>query len=134
MLFWILPLFSKFNLWDHYLSFSLYSNQTNYYYLNVKNTSISEIPEIFQSYITNDINNITDGILIDINKWTLAEINVPFYPETRVFRIFSKSFCDLSLINDEFLYIEKQPPLRNKSFTRFSCNNIINAPSKQIMK
>jgi len=129
LLFWILPLLNIFNLWDHYLSFSLYSDQTNYYYINVKTESKTEIDKSLTPFIIDKsssyipyIEHISGDLFIDINKWSLTELNVPFYPESRVFNSFSKKFCELLLIEESYLYIEKQAPLKNRAFSSFSCN------------
>lgn len=129
LLFWALPLLSIFNLWDHYLSFSLYSDQTNYYYINVKTDSKTEINNQLIPFIIDKsspykthITHISDGVFIDVNQWSLNELKVPFYPQNRVFKIFIKRFCELSLIKNDYLFIEKQAPLKNKAFSSFSCH------------
>ncbi len=82
VMFGILPALSLFNLWDSYLSFALYSG------------------------------NVSEGRILsktldqtEIYHWSYRELNVPPYPEARIFKQVARRLCkedpDLKLIIQE---------------------------------
>lgn len=86
VLFGLAPLLSFFNLWDSYLSSSLYTANKNRGTLHVSETLIDKLPAKIQEYAT-------DEGAIDISDWSFGELNVPPYPEIRIFKNIGGSLC-----------------------------------------
>jgi uncharacterized membrane protein YphA (DoxX/SURF4 family) len=105
LLVWLFPLFNVRGFWDHYPSFSFYSNKTSQYYIAVKNTSTAQTDKPMQQYFVT-MNGLNDGKVIEMNHWALSELNVPFYPELRVFKKASQKFYDHYKGADSVLFLE----------------------------
>jgi hypothetical protein len=88
LLFGVLPLLSFFGLWDSYLSSALYSGNTEQAVILVSPADVSRFPAL-----TPYIWQKTPPFFLDINRWSYGELNVPVYPERRVFRQVAKSVC-----------------------------------------
>jgi uncharacterized membrane protein YphA (DoxX/SURF4 family) len=119
----ILPFLNFANKWDSYLSFSLYSDKISLHYVAIEKTQLDKIDVRLHKYFVN-INGLSGGEIIDINKWSTGELNVPFYPETRVFRDVCKSFCKLGIEPGKIYFLEFQQPLRNQKFQRYTCDDL----------
>jgi len=89
-LFVVMPLFSFFNLWDSYLSSSLYSGNVAQAIIIMSEPVKNRLPAGVQHYCLRS----SDGreVLI-INKWSYEELNVPSYPEPRVFKNIARQIC-----------------------------------------
>jgi hypothetical protein len=80
----ILPLFSFFDKWDHYLSFNLYSGNTKALVICVADPQQYSVLEKYKSATKN--NKYCEGAyLVDANKWAMNELSVPVIPEDRVY-------------------------------------------------
>lgn len=89
ILFGALPLLSFFNLWDSYLSASLYSGDFPVAVIRFNDRVRKQLPPEVQDYVDNGNGEWT----INPMKWSLRELNVPAYPEPRVFKRIGKSVC-----------------------------------------
>lgn len=74
---WILPLLNLFNLWPTYLSFSTFSGNTNNGSLYISDYTQTILPEEMGSLVRNNS--------LDIKEWSMKELNVPAFPEKKVF-------------------------------------------------
>ena len=90
ILFALLPALSFFNLWDHYLSSSLYSGNRNSGAIYVSDDVFDRLPEQIQDYVTEGEPNRNR---LSINNWSLGELNVPSYPEIRIYKNVAKQIC-----------------------------------------
>jgi hypothetical protein len=90
ILFGALPLLSFFDLWDSYLSASLYSGHLPVAVIRFNDKVRERLPPEVQNYVENG-----SGGEWSINpmRWSLRELNVPAYPESRVFKRIGKSVC-----------------------------------------
>jgi hypothetical protein len=88
LLFGVLPLLSFCGLWDSYLSSALYSGNTEQAVILISPADLSWFPGL-----TPYIWQKTKPFFLDINRWSYGELNVPVYPEPRVFRQLAKSVC-----------------------------------------
>ena len=120
LLVWIFPALNFFGYWDHYLSFSLYSDKPSNYYIAVEKGEIDKIDKRFENYFAN-IPGLQGGELIDVNKWSYSELNVPFYPEMRLFKKLSKTFCELGIDEDKLVFLELSYSGHATHYTRFTC-------------
>jgi hypothetical protein len=121
VLVWIFPILNLFGIWDHYLSFSLYSNKVSKFYVAIEKSQLRKIDKRFENYFAN-IGNLEGGQLIDIDKWALAELNVPFYPETRVFKKLSHTFCEFGIDVDKLVFLEMSTSHGKSVSSSFVCN------------
>ncbi len=120
VLVWIFPIFSFFGYWDHYLSFSLYSDKPSNYYIAVEQTELHKINKRFENYFAK-IPGLQGGQIIDVNKWAYFELNVPFYPENRVLRKLSREFCELNIDEDRLVFLELFYLNRKPHYNTFTC-------------
>jgi hypothetical protein len=120
MLVWIAPIFNLLGYWDHYLSFSLYSNKPSIFYVAVAESELHKIDKRFSNYFAR-IRGLQGGAIIEIDKWAISELNVPFYPETRSFKKLSENFCGLGIDDDKLVFLELSYQNREPYYTRFTC-------------
>jgi len=90
VLFAIMPIFSLFNLWDDYLSVALYSGNINSGVMYMDDDAFDRLPPAVAAFVTDEGKNL-DGL--DINDWSYGELNVPAYPESRIFRNVARQVC-----------------------------------------
>ncbi|MDQ3833954.1 MAG: hypothetical protein M3315_10020 [Actinomycetota bacterium] len=91
LLFGLMPLFSFFDLWDAYLSASLYSANTKSATIYVSEAEKNNLPKKIRDLALKSEANGTN--ILSITDWSWEELNVPFYPESRVFRNVAKHVC-----------------------------------------
>lgn len=82
----IMPALSFFGWWDDYLSASLYSGTSADAFLLFSEAGAAKIPPNIQPYIQRR----PDRIGIDVTRWALTDLNVPPYPEIRVYRALAR--------------------------------------------
>ena len=85
-----LPALSLAGSWDNYLSWALYSgnkDQATYY---ITDALYDRLPEEAQDYVYEDEAG-TDRL--DIYEWSWDELNVPVYPERRIYLAIAKWVC-----------------------------------------
>jgi len=116
----IMPLLNFVKAWDDYLSFSLYSDKTHRFYIAIQEDEVSKLDHRYQPYFV-QIEGMQGGEMIDVNEWSMEELNVPFYPETRLFKKLSRSFCTLGIPDEKIIFIEYERPVRNNVFSSFGC-------------
>lgn len=107
----VLPSLNFIGKWDAYLSFSFYSAKIKNYYIVVKDNDTSKNDtDLYKEYFR-DIEGVSGGKIIDLNQWSYKELNVPFYPEKRIFNKVATLFCTDKLKNEDFLFITFDLPL-----------------------
>jgi hypothetical protein len=89
ILFGLLPLLSFFNLWDSYLSSSLYSGDFQVAVIHVNDKVRERLPAAVQNYAE----GVDGEWSINPVRWSVRELNVPPYPEPRVFKKIARSIC-----------------------------------------
>ena len=89
----ILPAFSYAGLWDNYLSSSLYSGRLPEMVLCIKDSV--EINRLKPYTSKRDTYNLCNsGTLVNIQTWAMGEMNVPPYPEMRVYKKIKKNWLN----------------------------------------
>lgn len=81
-LFCFMPVLSFFNVWDSYLSASLYSGNTSSGIIYMTDDVRAKLPKDIEQYVQGGYNQNT----IAIKAWSMQELGVPGYPEKRVFK------------------------------------------------
>jgi hypothetical protein len=120
---WLAPLLNVIGYWDNYLSFALYSDKLNSYYIAIEQNELAKIDKRLAKYFA-DVKGLSGGQLIDLNKWSLAELNVPFNPEKRIFKKVASSFCKLQISNEKLIFIECGQPLTKQNIQSFTCSDL----------
>ena len=91
VLFGLLPVLSFFNLWDHYLSSALYSGNRTSGIVYLSDDVFDRLPDTIEDYVYEDEPNRNQ---LNINDWSLGELNVPSYPEVRIYKNVARKICD----------------------------------------
>jgi uncharacterized membrane protein YphA (DoxX/SURF4 family) len=103
--FWVLPAFSFADAWDAYLSASLYSKNIKQAAVKIAPEAAARMPQDIRARID------TEGLLW-LMDWSLDELNVPAYPEERVFRRVAAVLCVYSRTPDDVvLIVAAKPPV-----------------------
>ncbi len=89
VLFGVMPAFSLFGLWGQNLSAALYSGNVARAEFTVSERVARRLPPRVQQKLRPAL----DGLRLDINHWSYAELNVPAYPSERVFRRAADALC-----------------------------------------
>jgi hypothetical protein len=88
----IAPALSLFGAWDHYPSWALYTGVRNEAVIYVRDALFDRLPVGIQAYVYEDAGVNT----LDIYEWSDDELNVPVYPEVRVYLGIAKTLCRYS--------------------------------------
>lgn len=99
LFFGVLPALSFIDLWDSYLSSALYSGNTDQAVVYVSPAVIDRLPVAIRSHIWQS----SQPFFLDINRWAYGELNVPVYPEPRIYRNVTRQIC---------AYAEGSPDIR----------------------
>ena len=89
ILFAILPPLSLFGLWDSYLSSALYSGNNYRGVIYITQPVMDRLPVALHEYVWTDV----QPMFLDTTLWAYGELNVPVYPEPRVFRRITEQIC-----------------------------------------
>lgn len=88
-LFGILPVLSFAGFWDAYLSAALYSGNTYQAVIYMDPSTVYVLPPEIRPAIWQQ----SRPFFLDINRWAYQELNVPAYPEPRVYRVVAERVC-----------------------------------------
>jgi hypothetical protein len=106
LLFGVLPAFSLVGLWDSYLSLALFSGNTQQAVIYLDNPVIDQIPAPIRPHIWQE----NEPYFLDINRWSYGELNVPVYPEPRIYRAVARQICKYGRnLSDIKLIIREKP-------------------------
>jgi hypothetical protein len=124
ILFLIMPALSFLHLWDSYLSGSLYSGNTLVGALFLNGTPPEALPPKSRRYIESDT---SVGPGVDFADWSYGELNVPPYPERRVFKRITGDLCQEPAARSGLqLAIYEYPSLfsRSRDRTIYGCDSL----------
>jgi len=110
----IFPLLSFFGYWDNFLSGSIYSGNSPFLSICIKDDS--KIPEL-QPYLERiDYNKICDGDrLLYVQNWGMQEMQIVSYPEMRAYKKFKEQWIKkYPLVNARFYLIYFTDSTNNK--------------------
>jgi len=89
LLFGIMPAFSLLDRWDSYLSAALYSGNTTQAVIYVSPGVMARLPASIRPHVWQS----TQPFFLDINRWSYGELDVPVYPEPRIYRKVAERIC-----------------------------------------
>lgn len=123
----LLPVLSFFGLWDMYLSGALYSGNAEIAVMRIDENLFENLPpkarqSVFQTQSTNDK-------ILPFFEWSIAELNVPAYPEQRISKQIAREVCKSA--NDKSkveLILKERPVIWDGSYnvTRLNCAELEN--------
>lgn len=90
VLFGALPALSFVNCWDAYLSGALYSANVKSGAIYVTEAVRDALPEGVRPYVERDD---LGRLVLRPSSWSSGEMNVPVYPEVRVFKAVARAVC-----------------------------------------
>lgn len=106
VLFGVLPFLHRFDLWDLYLSSSLYSAMNSTARIFMTRAVAEKLPPDMKTYL------ITDGqtYALDFTPYTMGELNVPEYPEPRFYKAMARRICALADNPNDVVLLIVEPP------------------------
>ena len=90
VLFTAAPLLSFVNLWDNYLSWALYAGNKNTASLYISDAVDDKLPEVIEKFTREENPNLYE---LNISGWSEGEMNVPAYPEPRIYKNVARTIC-----------------------------------------
>ncbi len=123
VLVFVFPVLNFGQLWDHYLSFNMYSGKNNILYVAIEENELEKLPYNFQDAFI-EMEGLAGGKIININQWAMNELNVPVPPEDRIFKEISRLFCGLGIPPDKMSCLVFEQPVTANIFKAISCKEI----------
>lgn len=117
--FFALPLLSFFGKWDAYLSFKLYSGNTQSAEIQLGEDDMARLPSEWRAQV--------NGPYISLSQWSMAVNNVPAYPEERYFKSVMKNLCGyFSPETESRLRVHQRPDWQTGATTDvvYSCADV----------
>jgi hypothetical protein len=93
LLFAVAPVLSLFNIWDSYLSFALYSGNKNVATIHMTDAAAGRLPDDVREYLTESGPKSNE---LGVSDWSWGELNVPPYPEIRIFKRIGRAICSVA--------------------------------------
>ena len=118
-----LPLLNLAGRWDHYLSFSLYAAKTHHLFIAIEETEAKKLNGRYDNYMVM-LPGMGGGRIIGADAWSMAELHVPVYPETRIFDRIARQFCRHNIPEGKMVFMECQLPLSQNALQTFGCDLI----------
>lgn len=120
LFFVIAPALSFFNLWDHYLSSALYAGNRNSARIYVTDSMADRLPDAIQQHTTVEAGSEMDEI--ELYEWSMGELNVPPYPEPRIYRNIARHLCAYAQkSSDVTLVIQRRRVLAGGGDSVYTC-------------
>jgi hypothetical protein len=90
VLFTVAPALSFFGFWDHYLSSAMYASNENHGLIYISDKIFDRLPDGIADYVRVETPELDS---IDIGEWSANEMNVPPYPEVRIYKNVARKIC-----------------------------------------
>jgi hypothetical protein len=122
-LFGFLPALSFFGLWDSYLSMALYSGNTHQAVIYVTPEVIDRLPAAVRPHIWQK----SSPFFLDVNRWSYGDLNVPLYPEPRIYKNVTRAFCESAGHSPDIkLRIKSKPKILSAARTSeyYDCDHL----------
>lgn len=117
----VMPVLNPVGLWDNYLSFKLYSGNNGYFCVGLGKDQYRKIDTELHGYFW-QVQEPRGKYWLLLNKWALDELNVPFYPEMRTFKIVSRSFCNGDIPPEKLEFVRYPPDFGRDGAEIFGCD------------
>lgn len=118
----VMPGLSFLGDWDEYASWALYSGDTAQAAVIIDPAALDVLPDIVRRNTWQQ----SRPMFIDLNRWSYEELQVPSYPEPRVFRIVGRYVCNTWRTASVALVILGRPDWRTgeRDRLRLECNDL----------
>jgi len=115
-----LILSSFFNAWDNYRSWALYAGNRNDADVYMTDAVALKLPEDLLEYVYEEG---PDRNSLNLPTWSMGELNVPAYPEPRIYRNLARSLCPYAAKPSAITLIiqGKIALLHSQSRTTYTC-------------
>jgi len=117
----VMPIFNLIGWVDDSVAFNLYSSKSKLFYVAISEKYWNKVNPEYNSFLLRLPENMSGGHLIDVNKWSYTELNVPVNPEYRIFKNVSASFCKYNIPNSDLLFLMYRQPMKNENLTKWTC-------------
>jgi hypothetical protein len=121
----LLPALSFIGWWDLYLSAALYSGNTPIAVMRISESLRDQLPSEVKEHV---FKTSRGDLMLPFYEWSLAELNVPPYPEIRVYHQVARQLCLLDT-NQQVngLIVKERPALKDGSstVTLTSCSDLL---------
>jgi len=121
----LLPILSFWGWWDMYLSGALYSGNTAVAVIRINEEIREKLPQKAWQHVFQTKSGGEQ--MLPILEWAMTELNVPVYPEPRVFKQVTRTLCKLTKDKSEVeLVMKERPAFFDGSYqvTRISCEQL----------
>ena len=98
LLFGLAPVLSLFGWWDHYLSSAMYTNNHDRGTIFLSNEVYARLPDGINDYVRIETPELDS---IDIAEWSDGELDVPPYPEARIYKSVARKICQYATAPNE---------------------------------
>ena len=122
-LFTLAPALSFFDAWDNYLSWALYAGNKNDAAIYMNDAAFDKLPDALQEHVADAG---PDRGKIDISTWSYEELNVPAYPEIRVYQRMGRFVCSYTGAGAgvKLVIQSKLAPLRSRANSTYTCTDL----------
>lgn len=121
----LLPSLSFIGAWDLYLSGALYSGKSAVGVMRISESLRDRLPATAKEVT---FRTSRGELMLPFYEWSLAELNVPPYPEVRVYRELARQLCVLDTDPEaNALIVKSSPALTDGSYkvTLTKCSEIL---------
>ena len=118
----LLPILSFIGWWDMYLSGALYSGNVEIGVIRINDNLYKKLPPNAQKSVFRTESGGEQ--MLPFFEWSIAELNVPVYPELRVFKQVAGDICRLTNYKSEIeMIVKEHPEIFNGNYKvrRISC-------------
>ena len=122
------PALSFVGWWDIYLSGALYSGNAPIAVVHVSDRARNQFPPLAQRQM---FTTSRGELMLPLYEWSMAELNVPVYPEVRVYRQLGRQLCSAAGYTEELeLIVRSHPSIADGSYTvsRDNCRALLTSP------
>lgn len=121
LLFVFLPVLSFFDRYDSYPSFALYSGNIDQGFIRLSGATVEKLPGEVRQYAV----PIGDHYRLYISKWSYGVMNVPAYPEERIYKNVAESLCIYEMNTaGMWLVIKEFPSFHERTEKTFTCSEL----------
>lgn len=121
----LLPALSFVGCWDLYLSGALYSGKSPVAVMRINENLHNQLPAGAKQVV---FTTSRGELMLPFYEWSLADLNVPPYPELRVYRQIARQLCTLdSEQQTNALIVRGRPALRDGNYqvTLTTCADLL---------
>lgn len=116
----LLPSLASIGLWDKYLSFKLYSGNNGTYMIALDMTEVRKINRSLHPYLW-EVDEPQGKYWIYLSKWSIEELNVPFYPEIRMLKQIGSTYCKSDISPENLEFIQFNNGFKREGAVVFGC-------------